>query len=70
MDWSPIHRPRPEDAKFYDIRLKDGTIVSGVEYWDHGGGFDPLPPGEDSPFGHPSVRYPLDAVSEFKPHQA
>ena len=67
MDWSPIDPPRPQDAKVYDIRLVDGTVVGRVEYWDHGAGFGPLGPGEKSPFGDPAVRYPLSVVREFRP---
>ena len=68
MEWTPIDSPRPQDAVVYDIRLKDGTVVSGVEYWDHGAGFGPLAPGEVSPFGDPAVCYPMAVVREFRPH--
>ena len=69
MTWTPIDSPRPQDAVVYDIRLKDGRVISGVEYWDHGAGFGPLVPGEASPFGDPAVSYPLAVVSAFRPHQ-
>ena len=29
----------PEDEKIYNIRLKDGLIITNVEYWGFGGGF-------------------------------
>jgi hypothetical protein len=68
-DWIPVCPSRPEDARSYDIRLEDGTVVTGVEYWDHGAGFDPLPPGERSAFGDAAVRYPLRVVRAFRPHR-
>jgi len=70
VNWTPIDSPRPQDARRYDLRLADGTVVTGVEYWDHGAGFSPLAPGETSPFGDPAVRYPLSVVREFRPHRA
>ncbi|PKN30944.1 MAG: hypothetical protein CVU64_00905 [Deltaproteobacteria bacterium HGW-Deltaproteobacteria-21] len=68
MDWIPLNLPKPEDGKKYDIRLHDGTVIAGVEYWDFGAGFDPLPPGEESPSGSRDVRYPLSEVKEYRAH--
>ncbi len=70
MEWTTIGPPRPQDAMVYDIRLLDGTVISGVEYWDHGAGFNPLAPGEISPFGDPAVCYPLSVVHAFRLHQS
>jgi hypothetical protein len=65
MEWIPLNIPRLQDGKRYRVRLLDGTVVEGVEYWGHGGGFEPLLPGEKSPFGAPNVKYPLDQVKEY-----
>ena len=67
MEWIPINQPRPEDGKRYDIRLKDGTVVTGVTYWDYGCGFEPLELDESSPKGESAVKYPLSEVDAFRP---
>jgi len=70
MEWIPLENPRPEDGKPYDIRLKDGTVVTGVTYWDFGCGFEPLEL-DESPVaaGYP-VKYPLSQVAAFRPAAA
>jgi hypothetical protein len=69
MDWIPLSLPKPETGKLYDIRLKDGTEVFGVEYWDYGGGFGPLALGEKSFHGAAkNVKYPISEVKEYRPH--
>lgn len=67
MKWMPLHTPKPEDGKIYDIRLKDGTLVTGVEFWDFGAGFEPLEIDETSPHGSKCVKYPLSVVRDYKP---
>lgn len=67
MEWIPLNAPKPQDGKKYDIRLNDGSIVTDVEFWGHGGGFDPLAPGEHSPCGASlKVRYPFREVDAYK----
>ena len=67
MDWIPLDQPRPEDGKRYDIRLKDGTLVENVVYWDYGCGFEPLELEEKTPGEGPVVRYPISTVAAFRP---
>lgn len=67
MEWIPLNMPRPEDGKRYDIRLKDGTVVTGVTYWDYGCGFEPLDLDEPSPARGCHVKYPLSVVVAFRP---
>ena len=67
MDWITLEQPRPEDGKRYDIRLKDGTEVCDVVYWDYGCGFEPLELEEKTPDKGPSVRYPISIVAAFRP---
>jgi len=66
MEWIPLNQPRPEDGKQYDIRLKDGTVVRGVTYWDHGCGFEPLELDEAAPESGCQVKYPLSQVAAFR----
>lgn len=69
MKWIPLNLPGPREGKKYDICLNDGTVINGVEFWDYGGGFDPLGPGETSPYGTAyNVKYPSSAVKAFKEH--
>lgn len=70
MDWISLDQPRPEDGKRYDIRLKDGTVVSGVTYWDYGCGFEPLELEEKTPGTGQPVKYPISRVAAFRPAAA
>jgi hypothetical protein len=70
MDWIPLNAPKPEDGKTYDIRMNDGQVVTNVEFWGFGGGFDPLGLGETSPYGVPKVKYPISEVKEYRPHKS
>ena len=45
-DWVLMRTPQPEDEKFYDIKLDNGSIIYNVEYWAFGGGFKPAEKGE------------------------
>lgn len=67
MEWIPLNLPRPEDGKRYDIRLKNGKVVTGVIYWDYGCGFEPLELEESSPAAGCPVKYPLSQVAAFRP---
>lgn len=70
MEWIPLNNPRPEDGKSYDIRLKDGTVVIGVTYWDYGCGFEPLELEEPPSTLGCQVKYPLSDVAAFRPASA
>jgi len=37
--WFLINPPKLQDECFYDIELKDGSIIKNVEYWLFGGVF-------------------------------
>lgn len=67
MDWISLDQPRPEDGKRYDIRLKDGSVVKGVIYWDYGCGFEPLELEERSADSGQPVKYPISQVTAFRP---
>jgi hypothetical protein len=67
MEWTPLNTPRPEDGKPYDIRLKDGSVVTDVTYWDYGCGFEPLELEESPSTPGSPVKYPLSQVAAFRP---
>ncbi len=63
--WNPVNTPSPHDEKMYDIRLHDGSIIKGVEYWAFGGGWTDN--AKDNSFAKGQlVDYPLSSVSEFR----
>jgi len=66
MKWTPLNLPKPEDGKRYDIRLKDGRIIKGVEFWDFGGGFAPLEIGATSDNASSNVKFPISIVKEYR----
>ena len=66
MKWIPLHLPKPEDGKHYDIRLKNGEIVRNVVFWDFGGGFAPLELDESVPASGHHVKYPVTDVEAFR----
>lgn len=57
--WPPVC---PQDEKFYDIELNDGTIIERVEFWGFGGGFDPC---QKTNKGF-HVNYPMEEIKSFE----
>lgn len=66
MEWTPLHQPKPEDGKSYDIRLKNGTVINNVVYWDYGAGFEPLELDEKPSKVNRHVKYPIEEVVSYR----
>lgn len=66
MEWIPLNLPKPEDGKRYDIRLNNGEIIRGVQFWDFGGGFEPLELDQSAPAPNSPVAYPVSEVAAYR----